>query len=231
MNIEPEQNPAPSVRKPKKSNSSTYLILGALIVFILFVALFTPVIICSPKNPDRTEAINNARQIGLALFVFESEYGSYPNDTTVDLITKKHPGHGHNLTSNSSNAAFRQLFAAKLLDNEAMFYAKIKNAKRPDGDFSPRQALKKGECNFAYISGLSTAGNPSRPLALTPLIPGTTKFDPKPFDGKAIILRIDNSVSIYSIRKDGHIYDNGIDILSPEHPFWKGKAPDIRYPE
>ena len=105
------------------------------------------------------------------------------------------------------------------------------NAILPDGIIIPSEALKKGECGFAYISGLPIAGNPNRPIILTPLIPGTTKFDPKPFDGKAIVLHIDNSVTTFEIKKDGTIHDKHGDILSPNHPFWNGKAPDIRYPE
>lgn len=69
-------------------------------------------------------------------------------------------------------------------------------------------------------------------LAFCPIIPGTDRFDPKPFDGQAIFLRTDNSVISMRIGKDGHIYDDkGIDILSPENPIWDGQAPDIRYPD
>jgi hypothetical protein len=96
---------------------------------------------------------------------------------------------------------------------------------------TPGEALKKGEVGFSYITGLSFKDDPLTPIVLTPLIPGTTKFDPKPFNGKAIVLHIDNSVRTYDINKDGHVYDKGIDILSAKHPIWKGKAPDIRYPE
>ena len=167
----------------------------------------------------------------LALFQFDSEYGAYPNETTIDLVTKSHPKHGHSLTGKSSNAAFRQLIAAKIVENEDMFHADINNAKKPDGNISPRQALKKGEVGFAYISGLSTAGNPSRIVILAPIIPGTKKFDPEPFDGRAIVLRMDNSASTYRIHRDGYIYDKDGDILSPKHPMWNGKSPDIRYPE
>jgi hypothetical protein len=39
------------------------------------------------------------------------------------------------------------------------------------------------------------------------------------------------SVSTHKIHKDGHVYDKGIDILSPDHPIWNGVVPDIRYPE
>jgi hypothetical protein len=114
-----------------------------------------------------------------------------------------------------------------------MFYAKTKDCKKPDGIITRGEALKRNEIGFSYNAGLtSTGADPLTPIVLTPLIPGTTKFDAKPFDGKAIILHIDNSVRTYDIAKDGHIYDaKGINLLSPKHPIWKGKAPDIRYPE
>ena len=112
-----------------------------------------------------------------------------------------------------------------------MFKLRCKKSVEPDGNIKPGEILKKGECGFVYISGLSTSGNPSRLVILAPLIPGTKKFDPKPFDGKAIGLRIDNSVGIYTINEDGNIYNKGINILSPEYPIWGREAPDIRYPE
>jgi hypothetical protein len=102
---------------------------------------------------------------------------------------------------------------------------------KPDGVIFGGEALKKSEVGFSYISGLSSKDDPLTPLALTPLIPGTTKFDRKAFEGKAIILHVDNSVRTYDIRKDGHVYDKGINLLSAKHPVWKGKAPDILYPE
>ena len=178
------------------------------------------------------QAVSNARQIGLALMEFDIEYGSYPNKTTVPLVAKSHPAHGYDLSGSSSNALFRQLFAVGFTQSEQMFYANIPDTIRPDGDITPGEALKKGEVGFSYISGLSSKDDPRTPIALTPLIPGTTKFDLEPFDGKAVVLRIDNSVRFYDIEKDGQIYDHtGINLLSAKHPIWKGKAPDIRYPE
>ena len=72
---------------------------------------------------------------------------------------------------------------------------------------------------------------PARPIAFVPVIPGTVRFDPKPFDGNAVFLRMDCSVTSLKIVKDGRACSGGIDILSPENPIWDGKAPDIRYPE
>ncbi len=127
---------------------------------------------------------------------------------------------------------FRQLFAAGTSPNpNRCSTPDSKATTRPDGVITPGDILEPGECGFSYITGLSSRDDPATPIALTPLIPGTTTFDPKPFDGKAVVLHIDNSVRTYDIAKDGHIYDKGIDLLSPKHPVWKGKAPDIRYPE
>jgi len=182
------------------------------------------------RGHDQSEATSNARQIGLALFEFETEYGAFPNTATIPLVETEN-GTSINLSGNSSNALFRQIFAANIARSEQMFYAKISKRPYGDGVISSGEALKIGENAFSYISGLSTKDGPATPLVLTPLIAGTTKFDPKPFDGKAIVLHIDNSVRTYKIHKDGHIYRDGIDLLSPKHPIWKGKAPDIRYPE
>ncbi|MGJ8643103.1 MAG: hypothetical protein ACSHX9_06825 [Luteolibacter sp.] len=173
----------------------------------------------------------NARHTGLALFSFLNDYGSFPNASTAVDVTKHNPTHSLNLSGNSSNAAFRQLFAAGFTDSEEIFYARIPAITKPDGDFTPGNCLSKGENAFAYISGLSSSSGGSTPILLCPLIPGTTKFDPEPFDGKAVILCVDQSVRKWDIHKDGHIYDKGVNLLSAKHPFWKGKAPDICYPE
>lgn len=231
MNEVPEPNPEQSNREPKKSNSTIYWNISALIGFLIIAALSIPVTISSHKNPNRTQAISNAKQISLALFEFESKYGSYPNDSTAELVAKNHPKYGRHLTGNSSNALFRQLLATGIAQSEEIFYAKTRNSKRPDGNITPEEALNKGEVGFAYFSNQTIAGNPSRILLITPIIPGTTQFDPKPFDGRAIILKIDGSVGILKIDSNGHAILGGEDILSPKHPTWNGKVPTIHYPE
>ncbi len=219
--------------EPKKRNPIGWPFWLLLIGIILILYSFAPMQLTSKKElADRMEAKSNATQIALALFEFNEEFGSYPSPSSAADVTAAFPSHGYDLSGNSSNALFRQLFAAEIIDTEMPFYAKIMNAIRPDGIIISKEALKKGEVGFAYISGQTTKGNPARPLLLCPLIRGTTKFDPKPFAGKAIVLRIDNTVDTYPIHKNGHVYDkDGLDILSPKHPIWKGKAPDIRYPE
>lgn len=224
-------NPKPLSNKPSRLNK---FIKGFIIIFTLLILIFfiIPRIREEMWAVARIKAISNYKHMGLALFAFEDGYGSYPSPETLAQINAKYPNHSFDLSGNSSNAMFRQLLAAGITDSEIFFWADIEGAIEPDNNVSRGQALKKGEVGFAYIAGLSSNGNPSVPLALTPLIPGTTKFDPKPFGGKAVIGRRDNARRVYDIHEDGHVYDEtGIDILSPKHPFWNGKAPDIRYPE
>jgi hypothetical protein len=200
-------------------------------VLIIILAGLPPLITKSKPKADTYEALSNLRQIGLVLTEFEYEFGEYPNENTAQLVTKKYPQHGYELRGNSSNALFRQLFAAELIQTEEIFYAKVKSATKPDGDISPGELLKKGEVAFGFITGLSTKGDPARPIAFCPIIPGTERFDPKPFDGKAIILRLDCSVTSVNVDKNGHVLHLGKNILSPDHPIWNGKSFDIRYPE
>ena len=219
--------------KPKKSKAF-YIKRGIIILLCSasIIFLLSPIFMQQHGHGHtRSESINNAKQIGFALDMFNEEFNKYPSPSSASEVKEANPDQQLNLSGNSSNAIFRQFFATGITDSELMFYAKIKNAIRPDGNLSPREALKKGEVGFSYISGLTPKDNPLTPIVLTPLIPGTTKFDPKPFDGKAIVLHINNSVRTYDINHDGHIYDKDGDILSPNHPIWNGKIPTIHYPE
>lgn len=236
----PEEDPAlppdPALlnRQPKWFKTVFYGVIVASILF--FLALLTaPITLRARKKADQTEATSNARQIGIALLEFETEYGAFPSAATQAQVSMNFPTSDvKGSVGADSNGFFKQLFEAGLTESEAMFYAKVMNSRRPDGDISTNaKALEKGEVGFAYISGLSSEDDPNTPIVLTPIIPGTTKFDPKGFQGygNAVVLFTDNSVHSYKIQKDGRIYDKGIDLLSSKHPIWKGKKPDIRYPE
>jgi hypothetical protein len=91
--------------------------------------------------------------------------------------------------------------------------------------------LKKGECAFTYIAGLSFSFDPTAPVLIAPVVPGTWKFDPKPFDGKAVVLRIDGSAKAEPIDKHGNVMIGGMNLFDPRQPYWHGKAPDIKWPE
>lgn len=180
---------------------------------------------------DQTEEVNNARQIGMALYEFEIEYGKFPDATTIAAVRSK-TGSTLPLGTTSSNDFFRQLMAGGIAQSEAMFYTKGQSTRKPDGLMNGSHALARGECGFSYLMGLSSKGNPSRPIIVAPLIPGTDRFDPKPFQGKAVVLRADNSVnSLPILIKDGHAYANGQNLMNPANPIWEGHPPVIAWPE
>src|SRR6478672_6118322 len=196
--------------------------LLAVLVVILIAGLTTPLTFRHGKKAEQTEAVSNARQIGLALFEFHEEYGQMPDAGTIEKVRQK-SGTDLKLGTKSSNDFFRQLMASGIAQSENMFYAKIVGTHKPDHIFAGAKALEKGECGFTYFTCATKGCNPSRPLAATPMIPGTDRFDPKPFDGKAVILRADNSATWVPILiRDGHATVNGQNLMDPANPIWEG---------
>jgi prepilin-type N-terminal cleavage/methylation domain-containing protein len=199
-----------------KTNNRThrgFTLVELLVVIVIIAALAgltAPMVIRQRKKADQTEAVNNARQIGLALFEFETEYGTFPDSATATAVTA---ATGQPVTDASdANAKFRQLIAAGIAQSEAMFYAKTAFTKKPDGVIDPiaTEALKQGEVGFGMLiradnTGLSAAGNPARPILGAPFkIDMSGKFDPDFYDGKAVILKLDNSVTSLNIVKSGN---------------------------
>lgn len=202
-------------------------VFSMVIVTLLLIPLFI-----RPRHHhhNQTEAVSNARQIGLALFEFETAYGKFPDATTIPAVQKE-TGTLLSLGTTSSNDFFRQLIAAEIAQSESMFYSKNAGIRKPDNIFDTTHALEKGECGFTYFLGATETGNPSRPLVVAPMIPGTDRFDPKPFEGKAVILKADNSVTSLPIDKHGHIFVAGRNLMDPQHPIWDGHPPVIAWPD
>jgi prepilin-type N-terminal cleavage/methylation domain-containing protein len=210
------KNNNPMKAKYKSRHGFTLVELLVVIVIIAALAgLTAPMVIRQRRKADQTEAVSNARQIGLALFEFETDYSSYPDNNTATDVTEQ-TGSNLSLGNQSSNDYFRQLIAANKTQSERMFYAKIPGVRKPDDNIKVGEALKEGEVGYAYLmktesTGFSAAGNPGRPLVVTPLMGSATDgtFDPAPFDNKAIILRMDNSVTSINIKQDKTISLSG----------------------
>jgi type II secretory pathway pseudopilin PulG len=201
---------------------------------VVGILLLAPLVLRSPKKADQTEAVNNARQIGIALKEFETEYGKFPDPSTIAEVRRR-TGTLIPLGSKSSNDFFRQLhlvcIANGFTPSELMYYAKGPGVHRPDNVTTGADALAKGECGFTYFLGANSAINPHRPVAVTPMIPGTDRFDSKPFKGKAVVLQLDGSVTSLPIDKDGHALMGGKNLMDLHHPVWDGHAPVIAWPE
>ena len=198
-------------QNPKIRRGFTLVELLVVIVIIAALAgLTAPMVIRQRKKADQTEAVNNAKQIGLAMFEFENSYGTFPDNTTATQVVAN-TGTTLTFAGGKSNDFFRQLIAAEISQSEAMFYAKTNYTKKPDNVYNTQTtALGAGEVGFGYImngtTAFSTAGNPSRAIVAAPLAGTTTPatdgtFDLDMYDSKAIVLRIDNSVQSLNVLK------------------------------
>jgi len=176
----------------------------------------------------QTLAVMNARQIGLALFEFETEYGAYPNDKTAADV-KKATGTTAELKAVTANDCFFQLIAANIAQTDSMF--SLDDPAAPARPEKQKPLEKLAKCSFAYLSGMDSAGNPGRPVVVAPLLKGKTTFDPQVFGGRAVILKVDNSVTTVPIEPDGRVLIDGKDIFDPAHPLWGGKIPSVKWPE
>lgn len=200
----------------------------AILAIAMLAGLAAPMIIRTRKKAVQTEAISNARSFGLALYEFENGYGSYPNDSSAAVVAKSTDTQKE--TGTSSNAYFRQLIRAQIIQSEVIFYSAAAGSRRPDNRFDGSSALEPGECGFAYVSNLTASAEAPQPIAMTPFVPGTNRFDATPFGGKAVILWTDNSVRSMQI-DSGEVVFEGQNLLDPSHPVWNGTPPVLALPE
>jgi hypothetical protein len=202
--------------------------LGGISVVISYGFLFLPTF-CrgNPARVPRTEGLSNIRQVGLGLFAFEKDYGRFPDATTIPAVQAA-TGTTLALGTSSSNDLFRQLLAT-VGRSEKIFWAKTAMTPKKPNDILGVDALVAGECVFTYIAGLTSTSHPDAPILMTPVIHGTWKFDPKPFKGHAVVFFTDTSAIPLPIDKNGDVILNGMNLFDPRQPFWRGKAPDIKW--
>ncbi|MCW1913429.1 hypothetical protein OJ996_07585 [Luteolibacter sp. GHJ8] len=200
---------ASSESKPPASRSQVRVlwILGA-IVLIALVVVMRPVIIKQKKAVAHVKALSGLRQIGASLFEFDSEYGSFPDDATALKLPEEAKA-GFKLSGDHSNDYFRQLIVVGL-KSEKPFWCKTSfSPRKPDDDLSPLQALQAGEVGYSYIMaapglGQKSSGDPGRPVvvAASKLGGALWTFDSDVYGGKAVVLKLDNSVAGMNIDEE-----------------------------
>jgi len=219
-------------------------LLVVIVIIASLAGLTAPMVIRQRKKADQTEATSNARQIGIALFEFETEFGSFPGAASLAVLTA---ANGPYTTSpvqgaagTDSNGYFRQLIHAGIAQSEVIFYAKTAVSQKPDGDVSvTAQAMKAGEVGFGYVTngtgeGMNSSGNPSRVVVAAPLATATT-FDSEPYDKNAVVLRLDNSAASVRVQVTGSattgpaIVGNQ-DLLAATNPIWGSTVPTMNLP-
>jgi len=208
----------------------------------LLAAAAVIVVICYQHLSSRyydgiiAETRGKMKSLAFALHQFDSDYGGFPNAESAKRVVEQTDSKLR-LGAGSANEIFRQLIAGGICDIEILYFARIPGAHKPDNDVSgPEKALARGEVGFSCILGQSPDSPAETPLVVTPLVPGTNRFDPKPFKGKALVMRVGdfpyNDIDVLPINSRGEVIDSsGKHLLSPDHPLWNGRAPVIVWPE
>lgn len=183
-------------------------LLVVIVIIAALAGLTAPQVIKMKKKGDLAEATNNAKQLGLAFAQFDADIGGYPDDTTVEAVEAiTGESSTRTLTGNNSNAYFRQLIEAGVVESEQPFFSRTTYIKsKPDDLLRGEEALKAGEVGFGYImasQGKSITTGAGRPIVASPLSEGASdgSMENEPYDGKAIVLFTDNSVRQLNIRK------------------------------
>lgn len=204
-------------------------------VFIIIIALFVCFIVLPFYNAQilsarKIHAVNDAKAIGVALYEFKDQHGSYPNAETAKLIAEK--SNGTEIHGETSNARFRQLIVGGIISSEDMFYVESSSTSKPDGKISGKNAIAPGECSYGYIDNIPSNITDSRPLLMAPFIAGTTRFDPKPLKNRIFVFWTEGRVTMLNIDPStGKALLMGQDILDPKHPIWGGVEPRLLMPE
>jgi prepilin-type N-terminal cleavage/methylation domain-containing protein len=142
----------------KTSLRAAFTLLELLIVISIIAILAgaaMPVYAIVMRNARMNAAMQNARQVGMALRLYANDYdGAYPlkkNTYDEEIVT--------------SNDAFRSLIPT-YLDNEKVFTATgSKTGGSADNKMdTAAQILEAGENHWAYISGLNSGSNSNWPL-------------------------------------------------------------------
>jgi prepilin-type N-terminal cleavage/methylation domain-containing protein len=140
-----------------KSNKAFTLfeLLVVIGIIAILAALLSPALKTAMQNGKMTNAMSNARQIGLALRMFANDNdGNYPMTTN---------SYGENI--NTSNDAFRSLLPT-YIDNEKVFALPGSKAG-PSADNNIQDAahiLQPGENYWSFVSGLNSSANSNWPL-------------------------------------------------------------------
>ncbi len=225
----PAPPPGPEAIRSRKIMRWILLVGSLSILYLLAIRILPVAMARANAGHYKDQAVRNLRQIGLMIFLFDEEYGRFPDATTITTVQAA-TGTTLALGNSSSNDLFRQLLAT-VTANEMIFWADLSgNGRYPNGVRGP-DALVPGECAFTYIAGLDSNDAGETPVVMAPVIRGTWKFDPKPFKGQAVVLFLDSSATALTIEENGDVILNGMNLFDPRQPFWRGKAPDIKYPE
>ena len=216
------------------SRRKGFTLVELLVVIAIIVALAsmaTPQIFKALKRAALAEAINNAKQVKLALDSFATDFdGQYPSDDTAEYVSEGGTG------TTYSNDYFRQMFLSGDTESETIFWVKNSavaakgepdNKVKEGGRVQDALVLEEGDTHWAYLTDQTNLDTGSRPLIVDGYKKDTSEWDPDTWDNKVIVLRIDGACKTMRMRNsDGKVLDGSKkDILSAQADAWDGESP------
>ncbi|MDA7882233.1 type II secretion system GspH family protein [Akkermansiaceae bacterium] len=197
-------------KKQMRKGFTLVELLVVIAIIAVLAGLATPAILKAKKSADKAKTINNAKQIGIAMTEFDSQYGEFPSDETRQLLEDE----GSEVPiGNTANDYLAQLLISKILDSEKVFYAKgVRGVREGDDVFNTRdKALEKSENGFGYImlndgTALSQSyGSSAIPVICAPLKSGGIDpvFDAGAYNNEYVYLKLDSSVGTGKVNEAG----------------------------
>lgn len=176
---------------------------GTVAVVILAIILFVAVgLQKNQKKAEMQTVHNNVRSTFVLMVEFDQDFGAFPNDASADADPDL-----AGLKGNYSNDYLAQLIAGGYVKSEELFYVPGCGSVNhyPDNVVSPpSKLLEAGECGLSMVLGSSTKHATGTPILLAPMTGNGLTFNPEPFGGKGLILRIDGGVKQLRLDSSGH---------------------------
>ena len=192
--------------------------LLTLVVLVMMWVFAIPTMISRPK-PSYSE-VPAMKEVGYALFNFEGDYGSYPNDETAVKIAEEFPEATGLRNPKSAEDYFQQLIVAGYLEESVL------------------ERFEKKGVRLTYVVWQEKVPSESAaPLLIAPMVKGQRKFDrayaKEGMGNKALQFRVDMSVSQRRIDRKGNAeISSGIDFFDGEAlPWWKEQPWKLAWPE
>ncbi len=230
MKIEIPPNPefpSEKITRPAKRVHVPNLFGWVVAVFIIFVlaGLALPTFNTGCGKGIHTEALAQAKQVGLALKLYAGDHdGAYPKAGVEPLMKTDPP---------DSNTAFAALFPT-YTQSEAIFGNRLSayQTAPPDNVIdqpytgTPKETLQPGENVYSYVLGLTEGDSSSTPL-IADGTDGTGHYrtDPAKRGGvwkgaTAVVIRLDNSGSVVSLAgpEEARYIPSNVDAVPRETP-------------